>query len=305
MSSTHGLPGRLGEPSPGEMGDYQAISALAVASLLVGAASATAIIGAPLWIVPLVGILLSWLALFRIDRSAGTLSGRPLALAGLGLAVCFGAAGIADYFYSQRLVARDAQQVANRWFLALAQGEPELAHQWTRPIGGRAGLVDPQLLKNYYEEDKERRDALAAFVGQKPIATLLRLGARAHVELDSTTGIDVPMAGFVTQVYRVTSDEAGGPAPFLDRTAARTGNDSRPEAAPMESAKLAVRRPRAAGFGRLTPNEWPRRAISPASRRQTRSLPLQFVRAGDDLFPSIPLERDEQACQARHENQNR
>ena len=84
-------------------------------------------------------------------------------------------------------MARDAQQIANRWFLALAQGEPELAHQWTCALGGRAGLVDPLLLKRYYEDDKDRRESLANFVDQKLIAILLRLGKGAHVELESSS----------------------------------------------------------------------------------------------------------------------
>ena len=216
MSSTDGLQGRLGEPHSDELGEYQAISTLAVASLLVGAASATALVGVPLWIVPLVGILLSCLALRRIDRSAGTLTGRPLALAGLGLAVCFGTAALADHFNSQHLVARKAQQVATQWFQALARNEPQVAHQWTISPAHRARLSDYERLKSHYDNDEKYRDALARFVGQKLIASLLRLGTRADVEPESITinRIDDHLS-FVSLVYRVTSDEAGKPARFL------------------------------------------------------------------------------------------
>ena len=205
MSSTDGLQGRLGEPPPGEFGDYQAISALAVASLLAGAASATALIGVPLWIVPLVGILLSCLALMRIGRSAGTLIGRPLALAGLGLAVCFGTAAIVAYFNSQRLVARKAQHVASQWFQALAHGEPEVAHQWARAPTNRARLVDVGRLKSYYEKRQNPPGGIGPFRRSKLVAILLRLGPRAHVELESTTirRIDERLE-FVSLVYRVT-----------------------------------------------------------------------------------------------------
>jgi hypothetical protein len=216
MSSTDGLQGRLGQPSSDEFGDYQAISTLAVASLLVGAASATALVGVPLWIVPLVGILLSCLALVRIDRSAGTLVGRPLALAGLGLAVCFGTAALAAHLNFQHLTASKAQQVASQWFQALAQGEPEVAHQWTLTPTSRAAQTEGERLKSYYEDDEKNRGQLARFVGQKLIADLLHLGTRAHVEPESTriNRIDDHLS-FVSLVYRVTSDEAGKPARFL------------------------------------------------------------------------------------------
>jgi hypothetical protein len=215
MSSTDGLQGMLGDPPADEFGDYRAISTLAVASMLVGAASATALIGVPLWIVPLVGILLSCLALRRIDRSTGTLTGRPLALAGLGLALCFGTAALAAHFSSQYLLTRKAQQVAVQWFQTLAQGEPEVALQWTISPVNRATAVEIQRLKSFYETDDKRREALAEFVHQKLIASLLHLGTRAHVQADSTTihRIDDHLS-FVTAVFRATADQAGKPARF-------------------------------------------------------------------------------------------
>ena len=196
MSSTPELPGQLGEPPSGEFGEYQAVSALAVASLIAGVASATALVGVALWIVPVVGILLSWLALIRIGRSAGLLTGRPLALAGLGLAVCFGAAAITDHLQAKRLAARDAQYVASQWFEALAQGKPEVADQWTRGPGTRAGAVSPELLKSYYDGDKEPSAGLAKFVGQKVIAVLLTWVSGLMPRLESTTANDLSTWGW-------------------------------------------------------------------------------------------------------------
>ena len=92
---------------------------------------------------------------------------------------------------------------------------PEASPNWLingPALGARAGIVDPLLLKSYYEDDKERRKSLAGFVAQKPIGLLLRLGKHAHVELESSPSIDLA-SGYVMQVYRVTSDEGGEP-PF-------------------------------------------------------------------------------------------
>ncbi len=112
-----------------------------------------------------------------MDRSAGTLIGRPLAVAGLGLAVCFGTAALTAHFGSQHLLARKAQQVVGQWFQALAQGKTQVAHQWTFAPTYRAKSTDLEQLESYYENDEKRRDELAHFVGQPLIATLLRLGA--------------------------------------------------------------------------------------------------------------------------------
>jgi hypothetical protein len=213
MSTTPGSHGTLGQPPFGDTADYRAISSLAVAALLTGAVSATSLIGVPLWIVPLVGILLSWLALVRIDRSAGMLLGRPMAAAGLALSLCFGTAGIATHFYSQRLLAREAQQTANQWFQALAEDQPELAREWTLSLGSRAGFDDPERLKSYYADDPTRRGQLAKFVSQKLIAIMLRLGHRATVNLEETTLID-ESSGMIGQRYQATYDDAGHPAHF-------------------------------------------------------------------------------------------
>jgi len=216
MFSTDRLQHRLDDPPSDDFGNYKAISAMAMASLLVGALSATALIGVPLWIVPLVGILLSCLALVRIDRSAGTLIGRPLALAGLALAIGFGTAALAAQVNSQYLTALKAQQVASQWFQALAQGEPQVAHHWTVTPTSRAASAGPDSLKDYYENDEKHRAALARFVGQKLIASLLRLGPRAHVAPESTTILRIDdHLSFVSLLYRVTFDEAGKPARFL------------------------------------------------------------------------------------------
>jgi hypothetical protein len=215
MSSTDRLQRVPGQPPSDELGDYQAISTLAVASLLVGGASATALVGVPLWIVPLVGILLSCLALRRIDRSAGTLVGRPLALAGLGLAVCFGTAALVSHFNAQHLLGRKARQAASQWLEALAHDEPRVAHQWTLAPPSRAKSSDPEELRRFYDDDEKRRDGLARFVAQPLIASLLRLGTGADAELESTKidRIDEKLS-FVSLVYRVKYDDHGQPAQF-------------------------------------------------------------------------------------------
>jgi hypothetical protein len=213
MPSTDRSSGKLSEPLPGEMRDYQAISPLAIASAVVGAASVTAMIGVPLWSVPLLGILLSWLSLVLINRAGGAVVGRPLALAGLSLSVCFGVAAVAGHFNSQRLVARQAGQAAAEWFAALARHQPELAHQWTVAYGQRSGAYDPVQLRAYYQINPKQSEKLAEFVAASPVNLLLALGPRAHVRLESTIAIDDHLE-YISQTYEVTYQDAGKPQRF-------------------------------------------------------------------------------------------
>jgi hypothetical protein len=199
-----------------ELASYQAISVLAIAALIVGAASAVALIAIPLWIVPLVGIVLSGLALGHVERSAGALAGRSLALAGLGLSVCFGVAGIAAYWNSQRLVADQAQQAAEKWFQALAEDEPQRAHQMTLHMRDRAGVSSHDQLAAFYQNDQKQSERLAKFVGNDPAKILLALGKRAHVQLESTASVDETLS-VVIQVYKVTYQNVGKPEQFSVR----------------------------------------------------------------------------------------
>jgi len=73
---------------------YRAISAAAVASLVFGLLSVLTVFHWALAAIPLVGILLSWLALGRIHENPGELTGRWQAIAGLAASVLLGTLGL-------------------------------------------------------------------------------------------------------------------------------------------------------------------------------------------------------------------
>src|SRR5436853_7787623 len=72
---------------------YNVVSGWAVAAVIVGILSATALINPLLWLVPAVGIGIAVIAMWRISRSRGELTGWNMALLGLLLSLMFGAAG--------------------------------------------------------------------------------------------------------------------------------------------------------------------------------------------------------------------
>ena len=72
---------------------YHALSALAVASLVLGVASATTFVHRSLAAIPVAAIISGVLALRRIRRAPQELTGSDMAAAGIGLAVFFWIAG--------------------------------------------------------------------------------------------------------------------------------------------------------------------------------------------------------------------
>ena len=133
-------------------------------SLVLGIVSVAALAGQVLWGLPLVGAITAVVALARIDRSAGTLVGRRLALWGLGLSIFFGAIAAAHFLTNERLLADRAAEVGQKWFTALAHGEPQVARQLNVPFKSRARTSDPAELWVHYREAAGDRKDLEQFV---------------------------------------------------------------------------------------------------------------------------------------------
>ncbi len=72
---------------------YRALSTAAVASVIVGLLSPLAILDWTLVVVPIVGVLVSLVALIKVRRNRAELSGETLARVGLALSLVFGIIG--------------------------------------------------------------------------------------------------------------------------------------------------------------------------------------------------------------------
>src|SRR5687768_6560069 len=79
-----------------DSGEYRVLSPWAIAGLVLGLASAVAFAHPVLWMVPILGLAASLLALRQISREAPEVSGRKAALWGLSLSVAFGSGAICD-----------------------------------------------------------------------------------------------------------------------------------------------------------------------------------------------------------------
>jgi len=90
--------------------DYVAINAPSVLAVILGLASALAIVDKILLIVPIAGVICSIVAMYQIGRSAGTQTGKGLAVVGLLLSLGFvGFVGYQSYAAARQAKAdRDA-----------------------------------------------------------------------------------------------------------------------------------------------------------------------------------------------------
>jgi hypothetical protein len=103
-------------------GDYRPVSKLAVAALVAGVLSALALVTPIGWVIPLVALGLAVAALFDVNRPGAAKAGGWAAVAGLALAVGFGAQAVTSSVVSRWLVERRAAAVARHWIDAVRAG---------------------------------------------------------------------------------------------------------------------------------------------------------------------------------------
>ncbi|HVX12429.1 MAG TPA: hypothetical protein VHC22_14700 [Pirellulales bacterium] len=158
--------------------DYRAVSALAVTGLVLGALSLLALENVVFCLISVVAVVVNWLALRKIHREWPALTGRPLALAGLALALIFGLSAPFVPLGYERVDRAQAMEAARGWFEALRENHPDVAHQWTRPRWKRVNVGES--VPGYYAARWGKRD-MNWFLEQPAVHVLLNLGKTAHV----------------------------------------------------------------------------------------------------------------------------
>lgn len=161
------------------LGQYHAVSGLAVAGLIAGMASILAFLHPLLWLVPLAAIVLNALALRRIAEAMPELIGRKAALAGLAMALICGISGPIQLLVYLRDLRTESVEVAREWFTALRENRPEYAHRLCLfPSTAASRAQSPA---QHYASGAMAPETLRHFVNESPIGLLLKLGKRAHV----------------------------------------------------------------------------------------------------------------------------
>ena len=111
-----------GPDDAGPAADYRPVSAAAVVAALVGLVSVLALVSPVLWVLPLVGVAVSIVALADVGRPGAPKAGRLAALAGLGLSLGFGAQAVAAAAATEWLARGRVEAATRFWLESIAAG---------------------------------------------------------------------------------------------------------------------------------------------------------------------------------------
>ncbi len=200
---------RITDRHDAEMAQYRSLCATAVLGLILGLLSPLAIVSKPLLVVPLAGVAVSGLALWRIARNVTELTGRKAALVGLILSCFFAASVGSQRLYYDRLICREAEQFASIWFGLLADDRPYDACQLLLKRDERRqsqkSLGDCSRNRPELQEEIDGK-----YLGLPPVKLLLELGPKAKIQDVQTVGLQQQLQSYyVQQVYSVSYDEDG------------------------------------------------------------------------------------------------
>ncbi len=206
----------LPEHPDSDLIEYRPISGWAVAALLLGLASLIAVAHPLLWSVPLTGVVVSLLALRRIDRSEVKLVGRKAAMIGLALACIYGIGAPVRAIARDRWLRTRAERLGEEFIAALRAHQIDEAFAMTLQSAEKA---QPRRASRTGEQlEPEGQTPRELFLSQRPVGLLLRISPDAKVERFYT---QVPAADDIRQpvfvYYRIdaATTEESEPTEFM------------------------------------------------------------------------------------------
>jgi len=189
---------------------YRTVSVPAVLSLLLGLASPLSFIAPLLLVIPLAGAVLALLALRRIAESDGAMIGRGAALVTLALCVASSSATFSRSVVEERLLSRQARQVALEWFELLQRGDVERAFALTLDSIRPSAPPDPTSSVAEAEQNPLER-----FRGHSVVRYMVIGNGAIEVRYERDLGFDPGLRGQcrIEQQYRVGAFQPTSPAP--------------------------------------------------------------------------------------------
>jgi Domain of unknown function (DUF4190) len=121
---------------------YKSLSVLAIFSLILGLLSPLSLVWSGFLILPAVGIVLSLLAIRRIDTSDNQLAGRGVAIAGLVLCIAFGVMSYSHESLVRHLRSKQAEEFGREWLKVVLANETSRAFNAT--YDGNRTLPPPE-----------------------------------------------------------------------------------------------------------------------------------------------------------------
>jgi len=149
-----------------------------VVALLLGLASAAALVSPALWFLPGLGILVSILVLMQQLQNPDMRTGRVMAVAGLILAVLFATWAPTQHYARRWYVQQQSEAVGQQWFGFIFRQQTAKAYGVTRPPKDRGNL--DAAYSERVMSDEDARKSYEAFARRKLIRKLLALNGRAR-----------------------------------------------------------------------------------------------------------------------------
>lgn len=156
----------------------------------------------PLWtfLLPVLGVILSWMARIRIQNSENTLSGTALTSWGIGLSLSFGVVYAAYVAATAMAVRQQADAFAQKWLEEVRKAPVEKAFWYTlRPAergSGRGNLRGTLEVRFNTPPDPYAIGALSAFSRADYVRLLRDAGDKAEINLAGVTGWDFERGGY-------------------------------------------------------------------------------------------------------------
>jgi len=207
---------------------YQSLNILSVVGLVVGCSfglivlvgSLAAFLGTtpfilPLWagVFPLVAVLAGWIALAQIRDSAGALTGRGFAWAGINGAVITGLVYFTYFMANNLAVRQQAQDFANDYLSTVAKGQTELSFLYMlkpaeRPNSRDVSRIRPIIEVNYNAvQDLGQMGPFTQYQLEFYVRLLTLFGEKASFKMVKAGFPDFEEGGYVVPLmYEISTD---------------------------------------------------------------------------------------------------
>lgn len=136
---------------------YRPVNRLAIASLIIGLASAAALLNPLLWGLPVLAAVLALVALLQIGRSHGEQRGAILAKVGFGAAMLFASWSLSWYMTDYYVLTSQARVYGDEWINLVREGRIYEAHQLALP-GSQRAKNETSITELYETVLRERHD---------------------------------------------------------------------------------------------------------------------------------------------------
>lgn len=208
---------------------YQALSILSVVAMVVGCGfglivivgSLAAFVGTtpfllPFWaaVFPLVAVLAGWIALAQIRDSAGALTGRGFAWAGINGAVITGLVYFTYFMANNLAVRQQAQEFANDYLTTIAKGQTELSFLYMlrpteRPNSRDVSRIRPIIEVNYNAvQDLGQMGPYSQYQLEFYVRLLTLFGEKATFKMVKAGFPDFAEGGYVVPLMYVIQTDA-------------------------------------------------------------------------------------------------